>query len=133
MFADARDQQALTKAIQERDYAQVDKHYRLITSGGEKLIVPYSGMLGAYRAVCSELKKHGITSGLMKEAAPFTITVFDRGNLKDFAEPVLFRKSSRDSVESGYWILRAQYEKCYTGEGGFKLPEEQENHFELFF
>ena len=134
LFADARDQQALTKAIRERDYAQVDKHYRLITSGGEKLIVPYSGMLDEYRAVCSEFKKHGITPGLMKEAAPFTITVFDRGNLKDFAEPVYFRRNRNgEPSESGYWILRAQYEKCYTDEGGFKLPEEQENHFELIF
>ena len=70
----------------------------------------------------------------MKEAAPFTITVFDRGNLKDFAEPVYFRRNRNgEPSESGYWILRAQYEKCYTDEGGFKLPEEQENHFELIF
>ena len=134
LFADARDQHALTKAIRERDYAQVDKHYRLITSGGEKLIVPYSGILGEYRAVCSELKAHGITPGLMKKTAPFTITIFDRGNLEDFAEPVLFRKSSsRDSVESGYWILRAQYEKCYTDEGGFKLPEEHVDSFDFLY
>ena len=134
LFADARDQQALTKAIRERDYAQVDKHYRLITSGGEKLIVPYSGILGEYRAVCSELKAHGITPGLMKEAAPFTITVFDRGNLKDFAEPVYFRRNRNgEPAESGYWILRAQYEKCYTDEGGFKLPEEHVDSFDFLY
>ena len=60
--------------------------------------------------------------------------IFDRGNLEDFAEPVLFRKSSsRDSVESGYWILRAQYEKCYTDEGGFRLPEEHVDSFDFLY
>ena len=134
LFAEATDAQKLTRALLTRDYAQVDQQYRLISAGGEKLIVPYSGTIGDYRVICAELKAQGITPGLMKEAAPFTITVFDRGNLKDFAEPVLFRRNrSRDAVESGYWILRTQYEECYTDEGGFKLPEEQVNQFEMMF
>lgn len=134
LFIDARDKQELTKAIQERNYSQVDQHYRLISAGGEKLIVPYSGMLCEYRAVYSELKVHGITPALMKEAAPLTITVFDRGNLNSFAEPVYFRRNRNGGpAESGYWILRAQYEKCYTDEGGFKLPEEQVESFDFFY
>lgn len=124
LFADARDQQALTKAIRDRDYSAVDQHYRLITNNGEKLIIPYSGLMHEYRTICKELKKNGITPGLMKEAAPLTITVFDRGKLEQFAEPVLLRKRNRSgSVHSGYWILRAQYESAYTEEGGLKLPD----------
>lgn len=134
LFADARDQTKLTKAIQNRDFAAVDAHYRLISSGEEKLIVPYSGMMEEYRTICDEVKKSGITPGLMKEAAPLTITVFDWGNLNQFAEPVLLRKHhNTNGVPSGYWILRAQYENCYTEAGGFKLPEEQINRFDFMF
>ena len=134
LFQDVRDAQPLTKAIRERNYTQVDHLYRLISAEGEKLIVPYAGMLVEYRSVCTELKEHGITPGLMKAAAPFTITVFDQGNLKDFAEPVYFRKNrNQECVPSGYWILRAQYEKCYTEDGGFKLPEEQAAYFEFIY
>lgn len=134
LFADARDQKELTKAIQDRNYALVDEKYRLISNGGEKLIVPYAGTLEDYNALCTELKDRGITPGLMKETAPFTITVFDRGDFEKFAEPVLFRKAhGKEPARSGYWILRPQYENCYTNKGGFKLSEKQENLFELMF
>ena len=124
LFADARDQETLTKGIRERDYEQVDKQYRLITSTGEKLIVPYSGMMEKYHTICEELKKQGITPGLMRETAPITITVFDRGNLEQFAEPIFLRKRTEGKlIPSGYWILRKQYEHCYTADGGLKLPD----------
>lgn len=129
LFADARDQQKLTKAIRDRDYAAVDRHYRLISDAGEKLIVPYSGMLDVYRTICRELKQNGITPGLMKEAAPLTITVFDRGNLEQFAEPVPLRRQwHTQQLRSGYWILRSQYENCYTDAGGFRLPDGDRSH-----
>ncbi|MBR5015131.1 MAG: CRISPR-associated helicase Cas3' [Bacteroidales bacterium] len=134
LFADARDQQKLTKAIRARDYAAVDKQYRLITSDGEKLIVPYSGMMEDYDAICQELKKSGMTPGLMKEAAPLTITIYDRGNLERFAEPIFLRKKHNQvDSRSGYWVLRKQYENCYTEESGFKLPEMQENNWDMLF
>lgn len=134
LFADARDQTKLTKAIQNRDYAAVEAHYRLISNDGEKLIVPYSGMIGKYRTICDEVKTSGITPGLMKEAAPLTITVFDRGNMTQFAEPVLRRRHhSTDDIPSGYWILRAQYENCYTDEGGFSLPDTEAQHFDFLY
>ena len=129
LFADARDQEILTKGIRERDYEQVDKQYRLITSTGEKLIVPYSGMMEDYDAICQELKKNGMTPGLMKEAAPLTITIYDRSNLEQFAEQIFLRKRKEGKlIPSGYWILRKQYEHCYTADGGLKLPDSNQGN-----
>ena len=134
LFAEARDQEKLTKAIRKRDYAEVDKHYRLISNGGEKLIVPYSGMMEKYISLREELKKSGITPRLMKEAAPLTVTVFDRGDMERFAEPIMHRRNrSGEPGQRGYWILRAQCEECYTEEGGFKLPDVQKSNGEMMF
>lgn len=124
LFAGARDKKELTKALAGRDFEAVDRHYRLIPDGGEKLIVPYAGLRVEYDVLRAELQKNGITPGLMKQAAPLTITVFDKGDLERFAEPVLLRtRGSRECTPSGCWLLRAQYEECYTDHGGLKLPD----------
>jgi len=134
LFAEFRDKKELEKAICERDYEQVEQHYRLIPDEGEKLIVPYREMMEKYRYICDTIKKQGITPGLMKEAAPLTITVFDREHLKQFAEPVLFRKKrNSEDVRSGYWVLRSQYEECYTQECGFRLPDTHKSGWDMLF
>lgn len=123
-FAGARDTKALTKAIQERDFKLVDRHYRLIDNTGEKLIVPYSGMMPQYSSLREELMNTGMTPRLMKQAAPLTISVFNKGDLEQFAEPVMvWDRSSHTRVRSGYWLLRKQYEICYSDRGGLNLPE----------
>lgn len=133
LFAYARDQQKLTKAINDRDYTEVDKEYRLIKSDGEKLIVPYSEMMTLYRAIGDEIRKNGITPSLMKEAAPITITLYDSGSLEQFAEPVFMRnKLGKEAIKSGYWILREQYGYSYTEKGGFTLPDTNEMREMIF-
>ena len=126
LFADAQDKKELRKAIRERDFEAVDTHYRLIPDSGEKLIVPYAGMAERYQELSEELSRNGITPGLMKEAAPLTITVFDNGELLQYAEPILTRgRSKEERHHSGYWMLRAQYRHLYTADGGLKLPEKE--------
>lgn len=123
-FAGARDKKALTQAILERSFKDVDRHYRLISDTGEKLIVPFSGMLAQYNTLREALLNTGMTPGLMKQSAPLTITVFNRGGLEQFAEPVMiWDRSSRQHIRSGYWLLRKQYETCYSDQGGFTLPD----------
>jgi len=96
----------------------------LISNAGEKLIVPYSDMMEQYLAIREELLNRGITPGLMKESAPLTVTVFDYGNLEQFAEPILFRRNLHsEGIRSGYWLLRPQYENCYTDHSGLRLPD----------
>lgn len=134
LFAGFRDKKELEKAICERDYEQVERHYRLIPDEGEKLIVPYSEMMEKYRYIYDTIKKQGITPGLMKEAAPLTITVFDREHLEQFAEPVLFRKKrNSEGVRSGYWVLRSQYKDCYTEDCGFRLPDTHKSGWNMLF
>lgn len=66
----------------------------------------------------------GMTPRLMKQAAPLTISVFNKGDLEQFAEPVMvWDRSSHTRVRSGYWLLRKQYEICYSDRGGLNLPE----------
>lgn len=134
LFSDAMDKPELTAAIQSRDYQKVGEQYRLIPDAGEKVIVPYSGLYTEYVQLKEELLEHGITPGLMKRAAPLTITVFDKGNLVTYAERIMVRCNGHTSDSaSGYWILREQYEKCYSESGGLFLPVDGSNmqHFEF--
>lgn len=124
LFADARDDAKLTEAIGMRDFAEVDRRYRLIPESGEKLIVPYSGMGEEYERLLEKLHT-GMTPGLMKEAAPLTVTIYHQKDLEIFAEPVLTKRTRyRDAAPSGYWVLRAQYRHLYTEWGGLRLSEE---------
>lgn len=124
LFAHARDQTELTKAILARDYGKVDKTYRLIPDVGERIIVPYSGMRTEYAQLKDELQKRGITPGLMKQAAPLTITVFNKGDLEHYAKQVMTRVNGHaGSIGSGYWLLLKEYEECYSESGGLVLPD----------
>ncbi|MDY4430609.1 CRISPR-associated helicase Cas3' [Evtepia sp.] len=124
LFADARDDDKLIEAIGKRDFAEVDRRYRLIPESGEKLIVPYSGMGEEYERLLEKLHT-GMTHGLMKEAAPLTVTIYHEKDLEIFAEPILTKRTRyRDAAPSGYWVLRAQYRHLYTDWGGLRLPEE---------
>lgn len=134
LFAEVRGKTALTKAIRDRNFEEVDKQYRLIPDAGEKLIVPYSGMWAEYTTIRRELLTNGITPGLMKQAAPLTITVFDKGDLDQYAEKIFVReKGHTGNTASGYWLLRTQYESCYSDSGGLKLPSESAKSESLGF
>ena len=127
LFADVKDKDKLTQAIEARDFAEVKKQYRLIEGGGAQIIVPYEAMRGEYEALRSELLNNGITPVLMKQAAPLTVTVYvgSTEKLKQFAVPVFHRPCHGEpAMPSGYWLLQKGYEDCYSERGGLQFPEE---------
>ena len=124
LLAQTKPKRELMQAIEKRDYAEVDRLYRLIPDAGEKVIVPYSARRTEYEELCRELCARGMTPSLMKKAASLTVTVYNRSDLDAYAEPIpLPPKQGERNVRSGYRLLRAQHLKLYTDEGGLRLPE----------
>ena len=80
LFADARDDAKLTEAIGMRDFAEVDRRYRLIPESGEKLIVPYSGMGGGVRASVGETAYRDDTRADEGSCAPYRNNLSSEGS-----------------------------------------------------
>lgn len=126
LFADCRDKRALCEAIDYFDYEKVDREYQLIKDTGVRLIVPYKGEYELYQRIKGEVLERGITSALMKQAAPITVNTFVKGELEKWVEPIYYRvKGKRSDQSSGYYVLRAQYEHCYSDEMGLQLKSEE--------
>lgn len=127
LFRNAKDKEALAKAIRDRSFEDVDRAYQLIPDQGVRVIVPWPGKEAEYQSIRAQALAQGITPELMRCAAGITVTVSNsqRERLTDLAEPLFFAKRGRKSDrESGFYVLRPQFEDCYTEDMGLQLPEE---------
>ena len=123
IFEKDTDKKAIREAIKNRDYAEVDKEYKMIEDYGYPIIVPYGEN---YPAIRDEIKANGITPKLIRDAASITVTTtITKGNdIDDFAELFPLKKRKGGSGDKGYYLLRPEYEALYTPDMGLQLPEE---------
>ena len=85
-----------------------------------QVIVPWQGAADLFRQVREEAAATGLTSALLRRAAPITVSCFDRNWVEQHAEPLCFA-SSRHCAESGFYILNAGQENCYDNATGLTL------------
>jgi CRISPR-associated helicase Cas3/CRISPR-associated endonuclease Cas3-HD len=121
LFSDQKDRHELTKALAERCYAKVDKEYQLIKNRGVRVVVPFKGQQMLYDQLKEELKTVGLTKAGMKRAAPLTVTSTEK-DIEEYAESIPFaaRKDGQRQY-SDFYVLRAQYECCYTEDMGLQF------------
>lgn len=125
LFRNQRDKQALTEAIDERDYARTRKEYRLIENKGVQVIVPYGELEQDYKQIRDELLKDGLSRTQMRFLAPYTVTcMLPQDRIKAFAEPIplpaRMRKNADHGGSSGYYVLRTQCLRAYTAQMGLQ-------------
>lgn len=127
LFDGATDKPALRKAIEAHSFSKTAEQYRLIESGGAQVIVPYGGEQPLYKHIAKELHEQGVTGALLREAAPLTLTCFAK-NLGTYAEEIPFARRGRErqSVGSGVYLLRPQYEGLYSPQLGLHLTQEEQ-------
>ena len=119
-FRTAAGKSSLQKALESKNYHDTAKEYRLITTTGVQVIVPWQGAADLFRQVREEAAATGLTSALLRKAAPITVSCFDRNWVEQHAEPLCFA-SSRHCTESGFYILNAGQEHCYDNATGLTL------------
>ena len=129
LFDGAADKPELRKAIEPRSFARTAAEYKLIANTGAQVIVPYDGERALYESVAGQLRERGVTGALLKAAAPITVTCFAR-DLAAYAEEIPFARRGRDrfseqTAGSGVYLLRPQYQECYSGKLGLCLPAEE--------
>jgi hypothetical protein len=77
-----------------------------------------------YDQIAEQVKAHGITKQIMKQAAPITVTTFDE-TMKRYAEPLMLPAHRGEKpLPSGYYILREQFRSCYSSDMGLQFLED---------
>ena len=126
LFQETRDHLKLRKALEERDFAETDRQYQLIANQGCYVIVPYDKETALYESVCKEARKGGLTNSLIRQAAPITVTTFEK-NLECFAEQLYFRmRHGQPEAPSNYYLLLPKYEERYTPDMGLQFEQKEE-------
>lgn len=137
LFKNQCDKQALTEAIENRDYARTRKEYRLIESRGVQVIVPYGELEQNYQQIRDELLKEGLSHSQMRRLAPYTVTcTLAQDKIKAFAEPVplptrIRKRYAEYDASSGYYVLRPQCLNTYTKQMGLQIMSEGADQFML--
>ncbi len=125
LFRDAKDKKALTEAILDRDFEKTGREYQMIGSRGAQVIVPYQKESVLFQSICKMARTNGVTPKLLHEAAGILVTVHRSDALEQFAEPLYFPRKHGEQKEAGIYVLRSQYESCYTDGMGLQLPERE--------
>ena len=129
LFDGTVDKPELTKAIDARAFAETAAQYKLITSAGAQVIVPYAAERKLYEQIAEQLRTQGVTGALLKQAAPITLTCFAK-NLALYAEQIPFARRGREqsaeqAAGSNVYLLCQQYEDLYSEQLGLHFPQEE--------
>lgn len=86
LYSDApEDSKELRDAVKQLDYEGAAKAYRVISSGGYSVIVPYNE---SFDEVKREALTHGLTPALLAKAQPISVNTFDKDNVEKYCEPL---------------------------------------------
>lgn len=121
-FTQSKQNQKLETALQQKDYPQTAKEYRLIKENGVRLIVPWKGARELFDQIWKAAEDGAILAVHLHEAAPITISCFDEEDVRACATPLTIRKG-RKVAETGYFILNTGFESRYNPVMGF-LPND---------
>ena len=124
LYRHRQDKPKLTQAIACMDYPEVDRQYRLISTKGYQVIVPYEGQLALFRRLRAEICEHGLSLALLREAAPITVSVFPNklDPLCDMAERLNYAaRRGQQPQQSDVFILRPQHTGAYSPLTGLTL------------
>ena len=119
----AKDKETLTKAIEDRDYKETAREYRLIDDQGKKVVVPFNEEMKLYKEVRKDLLSGNLTPELVKKSAEITVNTFEK-NIEEYCEQAYyFDRKRKQKMESGYYVLRTQYGYMYREDIGLQFEE----------
>ena len=128
----AKDKKTLTKAMEERDYKKTEKEYKLIDNQGKKVIVPYGKKRDLYNQIRNEILSGNLTADLVKRAATITVNTFEKNIEKYCEQAYYFDRRTKQKLETGYYVLRTQYEYMYYEDRGLQFEEKCDENEDIF-
>ena len=128
LFAESKEDQALRKALSSKNYPAVREAYQLIRQQGVQVIVPW-GDREEFQKIARELQD-GLTGGLLRRAAPLTVSCFERDWVEQHATPLYYiDRRSGQKTESAYYLLNTGHEGAYDNKTGLDTEKDLSNIF----
>lgn len=122
----AKDKKELIEAIEDRDFAQTAKEYKLIENQGKKVIVPFKEKKQLYEEMKRNLLDGNLTPELIKRAAEITVNTFENKIEKYCEQAYYFDRRTKQMEKSNFFVLRAQYEEMYREDMGLQFEVEKD-------
>lgn len=128
LFEESKEDQALQKALSSKNYPAVREAYQLIRQQGVQVIVPW-GDREEFQKIARELQD-GLTGGLLRRAAPLTVSCFERDWVEQHATPLYYiDRRSGQKTESAYYLLNTGHEGAYDNKTGLDTEKDLSNIF----
>ena len=94
------------------------------------MIVPFGEKMQLYNDVRKELLNGNLTPELIKRSAEITVNTFEKDIEKYCEQAYYFDRKRKQKMESGYYVLRTQYEYMYREDMGMQFKEEENEKYE---
>lgn len=118
LFKDCNeDKKELVNAVNNFDFEEVEKRYKLIGKTGVNVLVPFEGERELFDELYKEATEKGITKSWIKRAAPITVTSYNAEKLSELCEVPAALVTSRGKFETHDWFILSA-EKFYTKDEG---------------
>lgn len=122
LFCGVKCKPELETAIKGESYGDVAASYRIVDNDAYSLIVPWSGRRELFESICDAVDSGSVTRRLFTEAAPITVSCFDK-RFESFAQPIKLRRHG-EMFDSCYYIINRGFEKKYDERLGLICEEE---------
>ena len=120
-----QDRRSLTAAIEDRDFEETERRYRLINNAGVDVLVPYSGEEELYDRLAKQAVTSGITKQWLKEASPITVTSYRTDKVKELFERAVIAlpHGQRELSENRYICPKGKF---YDEKRGLTFDDDSE-------
>ena len=116
------DKNELVKAINNMDFGEVERQYKLIDNAGASVLVPYEGMLGLFNELAEEAAEKGITASWIARAAPITVTSYRTDKLSELCERAMLKTPRGKVPAADRYILHDK--RFYGKDSGLFFSDE---------
>ncbi len=124
----SEDKKELVNAVDNFDFEETAKRYKLIGKTGVNVLVPFEGECGLFDELYKEATERGITKSWMRRAAPITVTSYNVEKLSELCERPVALVTSRGKFETRDWFILSA-EKFYTNDEGLVFDNDSSLDF----
>ncbi len=129
LFKDcAEDKDKLVNAVNNFDFEETEKQYKLIGKTGVNVLVPFEGERKLFDELYKEATERGVTKSWIKRAAPITVTSYNAEKLSDIGERPAALVTSRGKIETNDWFILSD-EKFYKKDEGLVFDNDSSLDF----
>lgn len=122
------DTEKLRTAVSQMDYQSAEQNYKIIPSGGYRILVPYAGkeeLSVLFEKVKKEATEHGVTPALLKDASPLLVNSFDKSGIAAYCEALIPRDYRGRHFAGNAVCYLLDQKDCYDEKTGLYMADDK--------